>query len=81
MIKLEQRFKKDDVLRNNYFNFMGKSLNNGHAVIVNPAEEVPSGKVWYQSHFCINTSKKFRVVFDCLAKFQGVSVNNPRRQR
>ena len=51
-------------------------MDNNHATIVDPVADVPSGKVWYQSHFCVNTSKKFRVVFDCSAKFQGVSVND-----
>ena len=55
---------------------MGELLDNGHAAIANSEDNVPSGKVWYQSHFCINTSKKFRVVFDCWVKFQGVSVND-----
>ena len=45
MIKLEQRFKKYNVLKNNYFSFMGELLNKGHAVIVDPADDVPSGKV------------------------------------
>ena len=76
MIKLEQRFKKDDIFKNNYFNFMAELLDNGHAVNVDLANDVPSGKVWNQSHFFTNTSKKFIVVFDCSAKFQGVRVND-----
>ena len=55
---------------------MGELLDNGHVVIADSEDDVPSGKVWYQSHFCVNTSKKFRVVFDCSAKFQGFSVND-----
>ena len=35
-----------------------------------------SRKTWYQSHFCVTTSNKFRVVFDCSAKFKGVCVND-----
>ena len=51
-------------------------LDQGYAVIVDPSDVKHKGKVWYQSHFCVNTSKMFRVVFDCSAKFQGVSVND-----
>ena len=50
MVKLEQRFKKDQMLKNNY-NFMGELLDNGHAVITDSEDNVSSGKVWYQSHF------------------------------
>ena len=55
---------------------MGYLLKDKHAVIASACDEAPKGKMWYQSHFCINTSKKFRVVFDCSAKQQGVSVNS-----
>ena len=76
MVKLEQHFKKDQMLKNKYFNFMGELLDNGHMVIADSEDNVPSGKVWYQSHFCVNTSKTFRFVFDCSAKLQGVSAND-----
>ena len=33
-------------------------------------------KIWYQSQFCVTTSNKFRVVFDCVAKFRGVHLND-----
>ena len=35
MLKLEQRFKGKEELKQNYFNFMGKLFDDGHAVKVN----------------------------------------------
>ena len=68
MLKLEQRFKKDDGLKNNYFKFMGEFLDQGHAVIVDPSDDECEGT-------CV-INHTFRVVFDCSAKFQGISVND-----
>ena len=64
MLKLEQRFKGNEELKQNYFNFMGKLFDDGHAVEVK-AEQINenAGKIWYQSHFCVNTSNKFCVCF------------------
>ena len=76
MTKLEQRLKKNDELREKYFKFMGELFSNGHAITVDEKEAEIYGKIWYQSHFCVTTSSKFRVVFDCSAKFQGVCVND-----
>ena len=73
MLKLEQRLKRNDELRINYFKFMGDLFGSGYAIAVNPSEAERFGKVWYQSHFCVNTSNKFRVVFDCSTKFKGVA--------
>ena len=76
MLKLEKRLKKNDELCVNYFKFMGDLFGSGHAVAVNPSEVERYGKIWYQSYFCVNASKKFRVVFDCSAKFKGVCIND-----
>ena len=57
------------MLKDNYLKFMGELLTNGHAVVADSKDNIPSGNEWYQSHFCVNTSKKFRVVFDCSARF------------
>ena len=59
MLKLEQHLKKNDELRINYFKFMGDLFGSGHAVAINPSEAERYGKIWYQSHFCVTTSKKF----------------------
>ena len=76
MLKLEQRSKRNDNLKNIYFKFICELFKNGHVVIVDTSEMEYFRKIWYQSHFCVNTSKTFRVVFDCSTKFQGVCVND-----
>ena len=76
MLKLEQRLKRNDELCINYFKFMGDLFKNGYAISVDLSEVERFGKVWYQSHFCVNTSNKFWVVFDCSAKFKGICVND-----
>ena len=55
---------------------MGYLFGSGYAIAVDPLEAECFGKVWYQSYFCVNTSNKFLVVFDCSAKFKGVCVND-----
>ena len=55
---------------------MGDLFGSGHTVTMNQAEAERHGKIWYQTHFCVTTSKKFRVVFDCSVKFKGVCVND-----
>ena len=62
MLKLEQRLQKNDELRKNYFKFMGDLFGSGHAVAIDEAEAERYGKIWYQSHFCVNLSKKFCIV-------------------
>ena len=76
MLKLEQRLKRNDQLSSNYFRFMGELFTSSHAVAVDQLQAERYGRIWYQSHFCMNSSNKFRVVFNCLAKFKGVCVND-----
>ena len=78
MLKLDQRLRKDEELHTKYFKFMGYLFGSGHAVTFDEAEAKKYAKIWYhyQSHFCMTTSNKFPVVFDCTAKFKGVYVND-----
>ena len=77
MVKLDNRFLKNPELKNNYFKFMGKLFEDGHAIeLDNKKLNDRPGKIWYQSHFCVSTSNKFRVVFDCAARFRGVNLND-----
>ena len=39
-------------------------------------EESKSKKTWYIPHHYVNSSDKFRIVFDCSAKFDDVSLND-----
>ena len=56
---------------------MGKLFDDGHAIQLNSdnSSERP-GKIWYQSHFGVNTSKKIWVVFDCAARYRDVNLND-----
>ena len=73
MVKLDNRFKKNPELKNNYFNFMGKLFEDGQAFELESKKlNDRPGKIWYQSHFCVSTSNKFRVVFNCAPDLKGL---------
>ena len=77
MVKLDNRFKQNSDLKDNYFKFMEKLFDDGHAVELDSSKlNDRPGKIWYQSHFCVSNSNKFRVVFDCAARFRGVNLND-----
>ena len=35
-----------------------------------------TSNTWYQAHFNVNTSGKFRVVFDCAARYKNKNLND-----
>ena len=79
LLSLKSKLTKKDQVRKDYFEFMQKILDRGHASRV-PEEELKTdlGKVWYLPHFDIYHPKKptqIRVVFDCSAVFQNHSLN------
>ena len=56
---------------------MKKLFEDGHAVQRNHMRLINNpGKTCYHSHFCIKTSKKFCVVFDCTARHLNVNLND-----
>ena len=56
---------------------MGKLFEDGHAVELPESDFAGRpGKTWYQTHFDVNTSRKFHVVFDCTAHFKNVNLND-----
>ncbi|XP_033758237.1 uncharacterized protein LOC117340586 [Pecten maximus] len=73
---IENRFKADPKFKEDYTTFMETLLEKGHA------EPAPvgfdKGKVWYIPHHGVYHKKKnkIRVVFDCSARYQGVSLND-----
>ena len=79
LMKLKQRLKSDTQYRKDYVNFMQENIKNGFAEKV-PKEEVSDKNkhVWYIPHHGVYHKKKpgkMRVVFDCSALYQGVSLN------
>ena len=65
-------------MKNHYFSFMGRILDNNHAERV-PSDEVHTTKPkWYLPHFGIyhpQKPNKIRIVFDSAAEVGGVSLN------
>lgn len=75
---LKRRFERDKKYQNDYANFMSQIIANGDAERV-PEEEINKGSVWYIPHHGVyhpHKPGKIRVVFDCSAKFEGVSLND-----
>ena len=77
MDALKRKLLKNDKLRVNYAAFMDDLFEKGYA---EPATEADvKGRVWYLPHHSVNNPKKpdkTRVVFDCAAKFQSMSLNS-----
>ncbi len=77
-VNLQRKFRKDSAFQADYTAFMEDVIFKGYAEKV-PVEELErhDGRVWYIPHHGVYHSKKkkIRVVFDCSASFQGVSLN------
>lgn len=84
LCSLKRRFQKDLVFHAQYNTFMNDLLVKGYAE-EGPEEELPrgDGKVWYTPHHRVYHPTKcaLRVVFDCGASYQGVSLNTELLQR
>ncbi|XP_067939867.1 uncharacterized protein [Watersipora subatra] len=75
---LIKRFKKDPSLKEEYTTFVDDLIDLGMAEEVDTAKPTQPGEVWYIPHFAVThpQKKKLRVVFDCKASYQGVSLND-----
>lgn len=75
---LRRKLQKNDVFLEDYKGFMESILDKGYAVEV-PQEQLnrDDDRVWYVPHHGVYhpKKKKIRVVFDCTASFQDVSLN------
>ena len=79
--QLKRRLLKSEDLRAKYNTTMNESLSKGHAAKLNSDDLLPTkGKfVLYVPHHLVFHPRKpgkVRVVFDCAAKFLGVSLND-----
>ena len=74
---LKKRLLKDPELHRNHSLFMDDLFDKGHAQKV-PEDQQEVSPAWYLPHHPVihpQKSDKVRVVFDCAAKFQNVSLN------
>ena len=79
---LGRKLENNSQFRNEYVNFMNTIIQRGYAEPV-PEDELEGdelvGKVWFIPHHGVYHAKKpnkIRVVFDCAATYQGVSLNS-----
>ncbi|KAK6165334.1 hypothetical protein SNE40_022281 [Patella caerulea] len=76
---LQKNLSRNKQLQEDYFKFMGKILQRGHASRV-PDDQLTTepGKKWYLPHFGVYHPQKpteIRVVFDSSAEYGGTSLN------
>ena len=69
---LRAKLRVNDELRSKYVNKINEYIKSGHASLA--PKEITPNKTWYLPHH--STGNKFRVVFDCAAKFKGFSIND-----
>ena len=76
LVQLKRRMLKDDKYKKDYTEFMNEIIAKGYAEEV--SEESSVNNVWYIPHHGVyNPNKpKIRVVFDCSAKYDSVSLND-----
>lgn len=78
---LRRKFIRSEEFYQDYVKFMNDMLERGYAEKI-PEDEVHNnedeGRTWYIPHHGVYhpTKHKIRVVFDCAAKFQGISLNS-----
>ena len=76
---LKQKMEKNSDYKHEYVAFMKKYIDKGYAEEVKQHKiEGNDGSTWYLPHHGVYhpTKKKLRVVFDCAAKYNNVSLND-----
>lgn len=80
LTSLVKRLDKNSLLKQEYIAGMGKLLEKGYAEEVDTdSQQANKGEEWYLPHHPVvspNKNTKVRIVFDCAAKYQGVSLND-----
>ena len=78
VLSLKRKFLKDSAYREEYTAFMTDMVSKGYAEKVERPHLKSSRSVWYIPHFGVyhKTKGKLRVVFDCAARYEGVSLND-----
>ena len=77
---LKRKLQKNKRFKTDYVSFMSKLFDKGYAEII-PQDQMQrnDGKVWYLPHhgvYSVKKPDKIRVVFDCSAVYEGISLNS-----
>ena len=77
-MSLKRKMIKDRSYRAEYTEFMEEMVRKGFAEEVDDSLDSNSSHVWYLPHFGVfhKTKGKLRVVFDCAAKYENISLND-----
>ena len=77
-MSLKRKFMKNPSYKREYTEFVEDMITRGFAEEVGDQGAFDSEDVWYLPHFGVfhKTKRKMRVVFDCAAKYEGVSLND-----
>ena len=79
MSSLKNKFQRNKSFKAEYTVFLTDVISKGHAEAI-PHDELKrcDDKVWYIPHHGVYHNKKgtLRVVFDCVATYQGTSLNS-----
>ena len=74
---LGKRLRASPEVREKYREKVQDMLDQGHAVLVpDPHVGAVPGRTFYIPHHNVASSEKFRIVMDCAATYQGVSLNS-----
>ena len=76
---LKKKLERDEGLHQRYTECVEELIREGHAEVVPPDQLHRLNKTWYLPHHAVShpaKPEKTRVVFDCSAKYGGVSLND-----
>ena len=75
---VKRKMLRNSQYHSDYTNFMSSLLTKGYARKVDQASDVVDGLIWYVPHHGVYhpKTKKFRVVMDCGAEYEGRSLNS-----
>ena len=77
-MSLKRKFLKNPSYKKEYTDFVEDMIARGFAEEVRNSDALDNQDVWYIPHFGVfhKTKGKLRFVFDCAAKYEGVSLND-----
>ena len=75
LLHLKKRLCANEELKSKYFTSIQAMIDEGYAEEAPSTDNTP-GKVWYVPHHAVTSNEKVRVVFDCSAQKDGISLND-----